>query len=446
MTDTITESFCERCGTRYSFTRAAQRGGTGIGRVRVLGRGLKNYVVNDGLPMTEAMAAARDEEERAGTSRQLDAFHRAFSFCMTCRQYTCANCWNEKAGECLTCAPDLSREVLPAPFPDLPKGGPVLPSAAAEGSPAEHAESFAWPRADLDRESLRIDAAAEVPDAAVEPVAVVDETDLLARLDAAALPPASTELADRPEPAPEPGPPTELAVRPDAVPSPHAAADLLLGELEPTAEQAPEVPAQPGRAEQHAAGPASQPEPTEEELTATELAEIEGALAATRPLAEPEAVPVDSEAIVAEPVTAATAKPEEIGPPVVVAEPLTETSAPSAAAGEAAEAGSIDAALVTEAQPASQVDQVDVSRGQTRNLLRRFRPARQVPPPSTTVADVTPAPVVASTPAIAPRSAVAAVELAAHSGTGDAAEPATFPEPEIAAVEPAAAVEPRSRR
>ena len=71
------------------------------------------------------MAAARSDEERAGITRQLDAFHKTFNFCMTCRQYTCANCWNEKVGECLTCAPDLTRDVLPALFPDLPPGGPT---------------------------------------------------------------------------------------------------------------------------------------------------------------------------------------------------------------------------------------------------------------------------------------------------------------------------------
>jgi 8-oxo-dGTP diphosphatase len=59
MTETITESFCERCGTRYSLEPVTARRRAGIGRVRVLTRGLRNYVVNDGMPMSEAMAAAR---------------------------------------------------------------------------------------------------------------------------------------------------------------------------------------------------------------------------------------------------------------------------------------------------------------------------------------------------------------------------------------------------
>jgi len=97
MTDTITESFCERCGTRYSFEQNAEHRRGRIGRVRVLTRGIKNYVANDGMPMSEAIAEAQHDEARMGVSRQLDAFHRTFNFCMSCRQYTCANCWNADA-------------------------------------------------------------------------------------------------------------------------------------------------------------------------------------------------------------------------------------------------------------------------------------------------------------------------------------------------------------
>ncbi|HSW40938.1 MAG TPA: hypothetical protein VLM76_00300 [Patescibacteria group bacterium] len=147
MTDTITESFCERCGTQYSFEPPPKRRGGGIGRIRVVTRGLRNFVANDGMPMDEAMAAARNDEERAGISRQLDAFHRTFNFCMSCRQYTCPTCWNEKAGECLSCAPDLTRDVLPAPFPDLPLGGPV--EAAGPPDDGRAGAASAWPTADL---------------------------------------------------------------------------------------------------------------------------------------------------------------------------------------------------------------------------------------------------------------------------------------------------------
>ena len=38
-------------------------------------------------------------------SKQLDAFHDSFSFCIDCRQYTCTNCWNDDAGRCQSCQP-----------------------------------------------------------------------------------------------------------------------------------------------------------------------------------------------------------------------------------------------------------------------------------------------------------------------------------------------------
>jgi hypothetical protein len=68
--------------------------------------------------MDEAMAAARSEADREATAHQLDAFHKTFNFCMTCRQYTCPNCWNEPEVRCLTCAP-LALHEAPAEVDDL---------------------------------------------------------------------------------------------------------------------------------------------------------------------------------------------------------------------------------------------------------------------------------------------------------------------------------------
>lgn len=104
MTEILTESFCERCGTRYTFESAvpSQRRLSGL---KVLGRGLKNFVMSDDASLDEAIAAARSDIDRDATNHQLDAFHRTFSFCMSCRQYTCANCWNETEARCLSCEP-----------------------------------------------------------------------------------------------------------------------------------------------------------------------------------------------------------------------------------------------------------------------------------------------------------------------------------------------------
>jgi hypothetical protein len=109
MPEILTESFCERCGTRYTFESAAPKVRR-IGRIRTLSKGLRNFVMSDGTSLDEALAAARSETEREAVSQQLDAFHKAFNFCMSCRQYTCSNCWNGTEARCLTCAPQAMPE------------------------------------------------------------------------------------------------------------------------------------------------------------------------------------------------------------------------------------------------------------------------------------------------------------------------------------------------
>ena len=297
MTDTITESFCERCGTRYSLAPTARRRRGGFGRVRVLTRGLKNYVANDGMPMDEAMAAAQSDEARAGISRQLEAFHQTFNFCISCRQYTCANCWNEKAVECLSCAPDLSREVLPAPFPDMPLHGPEESDDAARDG--EVVADAAWPTVDLARAT---GAAATIPERA----APVEEPEVLARLEAFVAAPA--------------------------------------------------------------AGGA-------DELTATELAEIESALAAVHPAAEPVAAEMVAEPVAVEPAV----EPAAVE---MVAEPAPEPVAAEAPAEPAPEPVAFEMVAATSEgaveRPVDALDdRVTTARGQTRSLLGRFRPARR---------------------------------------------------------------------
>ena len=177
MAEILTESFCERCGTRYTFESAAPRTAKLKG-IRVLSRGFKNFVMSDDTSMDEAMAAARSETDREATSQQLDAFHKTFNFCMSCRQYTCANCWNEAEGRCLTCAPHLGHEILPAPFPDLGAGsGSAFGKGAGTGhgidatnghALADPTEALAWPTMDLERDDDTT--AAEDAHAAIEPI------------------------------------------------------------------------------------------------------------------------------------------------------------------------------------------------------------------------------------------------------------------------------------
>jgi hypothetical protein len=134
VTEILTESFCERCGTRYTFESAAPRRSR-LGRVRTLSKGMKNFVLSDDASFSEAMAEARSEEEFTAVSHQLDAFHQTFNFCLTCRQYTCGDCWNPAEGRCLTCAPipGMVEPVFSAPFADtLPAPDDAYASGAEQ--------------------------------------------------------------------------------------------------------------------------------------------------------------------------------------------------------------------------------------------------------------------------------------------------------------------------
>ena len=171
MAEILTESFCERCGTRYTFESGAPK--ARLKGLKVMSRGLRNFVLSDDTSMDEAMAAARNETDREQTSHQLDAFHKTFNFCMSCRQYTCGNCWNEAEGRCLSCAPNLGQEIMAAPFGNVAAGGAMTVTDAEAVGLHEHnghdltpapAEPLAWPTSDLMREAEA--AAIPEPDAA----------------------------------------------------------------------------------------------------------------------------------------------------------------------------------------------------------------------------------------------------------------------------------------
>jgi hypothetical protein len=388
MPEILTESFCERCGTRYTFESAAPRGARLKG-IKVMSRGLRNFVMSDDTSMDEAMAAARNETDREQTSQQLDAFHKTFNFCMSCRQYTCGNCWNESDGKCLSCAPHLGHEIMPAPFPNLGAGGAVtLTDAEAVGlqpgnghdEPAA-LEPMAWPTSDLMREvDEQAAAVVEPPAEVVEPPAEVVEVadvasievapesieveaidveeeaepvDLAARL-AAVVGPADAEPAVEQEVAPEP----EIIA---ATPKPEIAAAATEPELAPVVEAAPETeaPVEPrdGRAAAAAANTSDllrrfRPgQNLDDEIAAYEREQAEAEAAAVaeaaaiassveRPAAatpEPEPEPVvaaepEPEPVVEpEPVIAAEPEPAPAPEPIVEPEPEPVAAAPEPA-------------------------------------------------------------------------------------------------------------------
>ena len=102
LAETLTESFCERCGTRYEFQAPTRL--NPLRKTRGLIGGLRNYLTSQD-DLSDAMGDAMRSEEDNLASAQLDAFHESFNFCIDCRQYTCVNCWNDNAGRCRSCVP-----------------------------------------------------------------------------------------------------------------------------------------------------------------------------------------------------------------------------------------------------------------------------------------------------------------------------------------------------
>ena len=228
MPEILTESFCERCGTRYTFESTTPRTGR-FGKLKVLSRGLKNYVLSDETSLDEALADARSDEDRQASTEQLDAFHKTFNFCMSCRQYTCPNCWNEIEAKCLSCAPHLGHDVLEAPFRTVEAAshfGGIAAETAGNGHGYEGLggglEAPAWPTVDIGRTAQT--GSAPTADAS-------DEDGTLARLESlfataererseAAPPPQPTAKAApeaKPETRPETGPDVRETVEPQAI-------------------------------------------------------------------------------------------------------------------------------------------------------------------------------------------------------------------------------------
>ena len=164
MAEILTESFCERCGTRYTFESAARRP-TPFGAIGTVGRGIRNFVAMPDASLDEAFAAARAETEQGATAHQLEAFHRTFNFCLSCRQYTCGECWNAVEGRCLSCAPSSEREVRVDAV--MAAEAMTIASVPPAASPfAAGPADLAWPTLELGA----IDTAFELPEAEPETV------------------------------------------------------------------------------------------------------------------------------------------------------------------------------------------------------------------------------------------------------------------------------------
>ena len=164
LTETLTETFCERCGTRYEFSAPTRL--NPLRKTRGLIGGLKNYLTSQDA-LGDALDDAMRTEEGALATAQLEAFHEAFNFCIDCRQYTCVSCWNDDAGRCRSCVPvpgtdDLAERLAAS---TAVAAEPVAGIAEADMSDEDvrrHLGLEAWPTSDLPEEAVA--ANGHVPD------------------------------------------------------------------------------------------------------------------------------------------------------------------------------------------------------------------------------------------------------------------------------------------
>ncbi len=372
MPEILTESFCERCGTRYTFESATPRGPRLKG-LKVMSRGLKNFVLSDDTSMDEAMAAARNETDREQTSQQLDAFHKTFNFCMSCRQYTCGNCWNEAEGRCLSCAPHLGHDVLPAPFSNLGAGGAVTltdneaiglndrnghAEPAAATAPSEpmawpEPEPMAWPTSDLMHEQEpagpssfqeAIDAAARL-EAVSGPMeaAPAEDVELPGAIEAAADVEEPLILADTIE--------NELAAYEREQAAAAGAAMAAAAEAAAAQAEAEEAAAARARAEEAATAQARAQEAAEAAAAQARAEQIAAAAAAeARAVEEAEAAAAHARAAEA---AAAQAREEEEAAAQARAQEAAEATAAQAKAEEAAAAAAAQARAQEAAEAAA---------------------------------------------------------------------------------------------
>jgi hypothetical protein len=254
MPEALTESFCERCGTRYEFAAPTEL--NALRKTRGLFSGLKNYIMSQEALGDSLQDGIRSEEE-ALASQQLEAFHESFNFCINCRQYTCRNCWNDDAGRCRNCEPIAGTDDLLEQFEaTFQAQHPELAAAdLAEADAQRRPEVETWPTADLSAAGGNGYPEVQWPDA---------ELATLAEVESPPAPPAGAGVpfleTEQPEPV-APSVPPVLAWEPDLVfevePEPEPLVHPLF-EAEPEPVSEPEPVAAEAEPEPE---PVSEPEP-----------------------------------------------------------------------------------------------------------------------------------------------------------------------------------------
>ncbi len=131
MTDNVIQSFCERCGARFTQPAPLERPAQPAG---MLGRFLRRPADPEGAP-ADGVALPINE-----------AFGDTFRFCLGCRRYNCQACWNEQEGHCLSCRP---LEGQRSAEPDDAERSDVAWVGGVATGPRLTDEARDWPSGDL---------------------------------------------------------------------------------------------------------------------------------------------------------------------------------------------------------------------------------------------------------------------------------------------------------
>ncbi|HYI65947.1 MAG TPA: hypothetical protein VEW95_03390 [Candidatus Limnocylindrales bacterium] len=312
MAETLTESFCERCGTRYEFQAPTRL--NPLRKTRGLFGGLKNYLTSQDA-LSDAMGDAMRSEEDNLASAQLDAFHESFNFCIDCRQYTCVNCWNDDAGRCRSCAPIPGTDDLAE---RLAASAVVTPAIAEEVLAQDDLHRRlgleAWPTSDLATEEAvasnghPVESWPTAEALPVEPEPMVAEIEVEPEPLVADVEPEPEPLVAEIEPEPEP-----VVAEIEVEPQPEPVVAEIEVEPEPVVAEI-EVEPQP---EPVVAEIEVEPEPVVAEIE-PEPWPVAAEEAQPWPVAAEEAQPWPVAAEEAEPEPVAAEEPEPIRPPLRV--------------------------------------------------------------------------------------------------------------------------------
>lgn len=219
MTEILTESFCERCGTRYEF--GAPEPLSTKQKTRGLVTGLRQFIMSQDT-LSDSIGDAMRAEEETIAAAQIDAFQEAFNFCLDCRRYTCVSCWNDDAGRCRSCMPLAGVDDI-AGFDErlihASHTAMLADAALADAGTATDGDVLTWPAAErvvadlawptVDSIQPAADTNGAPPEA--EPIAAqAAEVDLepapepIAKVEVEPEPPVIPETAVTPPPAPPP--------------------------------------------------------------------------------------------------------------------------------------------------------------------------------------------------------------------------------------------------